>query len=194
MTIEKISSSTVKIVLSGAELSGYNMDFGMLDSDNPETKSLLISLLTAIENKVDIDLSSDRLFIEAFAANDGGCLLYISVIDHEKKPVQSKKIPAVIKIITEFDSLNHAIKLCRQLKAGYCGMLLGSQLYYNGKDVRLLIEMPSRYEKKLSKILLEYGKIIGTGEFACSATKEYFECIETFNALEKVSRLKPISH
>jgi len=160
------------------------MDFSMLDSANYKTKCMLASLIECVRSRVDIDLGSDRLFIEAFATGDEGCLLYISVVDGVPQVPQTRNTSSAI-IITEFPDFNTLIDLGKNfqtLKA------LKSQLYYKSNLFRLVTEISKADRKNAIRLLSEYGTVISSDELP--ATKEYFECVEEEQALEKISQLQ----
>lgn len=189
MIIEQISKSTVKVILSCNDMCDYQMDFNRLESNSFETRNMIISLLTKIQQKVDIDFSSDNLFIEAFSANDGGCLMYISIIEDNECRKTSKS--DFITITTEFDNFNTMIILCRQLLNNEIG-IFRSQLYFKDDIFRLIIKADIKFEKKIYNFLLEYGEIIGTGDYPYSVTKEYYQSVEKDEAIEKLAVLNII--
>ncbi|NLK71277.1 MAG: adaptor protein MecA [Clostridiales bacterium] len=191
MIIERISKSTVKVILSFNDMCDYQMDFSRLESNSLETKNMIISLLKKIQQKVDIDFSSDNLFIEAFSSNDGGCLMYISVIEDSDNVHEKANKPNLIALTTEFDDFNTMIILCRQLLNNDIE-IIRSQLYYKDDMFRLIIETSFESEKKIYNFLLEYGKIIGKGDFPYSITKEYYQCVENDKAIEKLAVLQTI--
>lgn len=191
MVIEQISKSTVKVILSSNDMCDYQMDFDMLESNNLETRNLIVSLLTKIQKNVDIDFSSDNLFIEAFSSKDGGCLMYISVIENTDNAYRKAIKSDFITITTEFDDFNTMIILCRQL-LNNDNKIVRSQLYFKENLFRLVIEISSKSEKKIYNFLLEYGKIIGKGDLPHSITKEYYQCIESDKAIEKLAVLQTI--
>lgn len=192
MTIEQISRSTVKVVLSKNELKSYDLNFSMLDSDSVETKAMLLTLLQNIQQKVDIDLASDRLYIEAFAAKDGGCFLYISVIDDEDNSLSNNsKKDVFVALTAEFDNFNNLIILCRHLQK-LSNDIVASQLYYHGLTMRLVLYADSNAECKICGLICEYGNFIGAGELYYSFTKEYFTCSEKYNAVSKLANLSTV--
>ena len=106
MIIRQISKSTVKVILSFNDMCDYQMDFSRLESLMKVLKQKHDYILKN-PAKVDIDFSSDNLFIEAFSSNDGGCLMYISVIEDSDNVHEKANKPNLIALTTEFDDFNY---------------------------------------------------------------------------------------
>jgi hypothetical protein len=58
------------------------------------------------------------------------------------------------------------------------------------KVFRLVIVINSSTEKKINYALNEFGKIVGKGEISNSVTKEYFKCVESKDAVNKLASLQ----
>ncbi len=163
----------------------YDINYERLDRKNPETKRLLIELLEAVRDEKNIDLSSEKLYVEAFPQNDGGCLLYISVLNDKLKP----KIELYSEIVCEISDICELLPLCSKLYKSYSHLLRSSELFFNEKTYRLIINTFSKSDIKLSTFLSEYGNLIGKGEVISASTREHFINIIDKDAVEKLSSL-----
>ena len=74
-----ISNSTIKIFLSNEEMVRYNIKFDDLNKEKYETKIFILNLINEIKKINNIDLSNEKLYIEAFEQSNGSCLIYISI-------------------------------------------------------------------------------------------------------------------
>ena len=185
MTIEVISTNTVKITLTEVDMLDYDINYERLDRKNPETKRLLIELLEAVREEKNIDLCSEKLYVEAFPQNDGGCLLYISILNDRLKP----KIELYSELVCEIDDLDSVIALCSRVYQSYSHLIRSSELYFNGKKYRLIINTFPKVDNKINNLLNEYGNETGKGELLSASTREHFEPILEKEAIERLSAL-----
>jgi len=185
LTIEIISTNTVKITLSEGDMLDYDINYERLDRKNPETKRLLIELLEAVRDEKNIDLCSEKLYVEAFPQNNGGCLLYISILNDRLKP----KVELYSELICEISDLNNLLPLCSRIFKGFSHIIRTSELYFDGKIYRLIINTLPKTDKKICNLLNEYGNLIGKGEIIGASTREHFDTIIEKDAIEKLSTL-----
>lgn len=103
MTIEKLSSLTLKITLNDYELNYFGLNFELLQNNDSCTKKLITYILDEIKNSLDISLFNEHLYIEAFSASQKKCILYISVINENCfiKKQSDKNYPEGIMVISE---------------------------------------------------------------------------------------------
>lgn len=84
MKIEIVDEKTIKVSLSKADMDSLNVCYDELDYKNPLTKKMIVSVLDIIKSRCDLNLSEEKLFIEAFPYIDGGCILYIRINSERK--------------------------------------------------------------------------------------------------------------
>lgn len=185
MTIDLISNNTLKISLSKKDMSEFNIDYDILDKKNPETQIFILNLIEIVKEKKDIDLCSEKLYIEAFPQVNGGCLLYLSVLNEIIK--EPKKI--YTGIVCETNSIMDLINICNKLY-NQCNYLIKiSKLYYLNGKYRLILYIYSDADKKINYLLDEYQIENNTNEILISFTKEHFAHIINKNAIETISQL-----
>lgn len=163
----------------------YDINYERLDRKNPETKRLLIELLEAVRDEKNIDLCSEKLYVEAFPQNDGGCLLYISILNDRLKP----KIELFSELVCEIEDINTLISLCARIYKNYSYLIRTSELYFDGKVYRLIINTFPKADSKINNLLNEYGSLVGKGEILSSSTREHFDQVVEKDAIEKLSQL-----
>lgn len=187
MLIEIISESTVKVTLSKSDMEDYAVSYEELDRKNPETRQLLLELIDIIEEEKSLDLCAEKLFVEAFPQSDGGCLLYISIIDSNLK----RKNNLYNEIVCTVPDTESLIALCKQLYQFYCHLFRKSELYRDSDSFRLIIHTFSKSDRKIRMLLSEYGTILGASPVLSELTREHGELILEDNAVERLSTLNP---
>lgn len=163
----------------------YAVSYEELDRRNPETRQLLMELIDLIEEEKSLDLCEEKLFVEAFPQNDGGCLLYISIIDSSLKH-KNNLYNEIICTVSDSESL---IALCRQLFRFCCHLFRKSELYSECDGFRLILHTFSKSDKKIRMILSEYGTILGTSHILSEMIREHGKLILEDNAVERLSSL-----
>lgn len=176
--------NTVKITLTEPDMLNYDIDYQTLDKKNPDTRRLLLELLETVRDEKDIDLTDEKLYVEVFPKNDGGCLLYISMLNSR---IRAKK-ELYSEIICEIEEKSDLITLCKGMFHSHSHLIRNSELYTANNRFRLIISTFSKAEGRLSHIICEYGSILGRGEIFAAATREHCEVIVEADAVEKLSK------
>lgn len=189
MQIEVIGGNTVKIILNEIDMCDYDICFERLSCKDPETKRLLVELLALVRAQKNIDLCTEKLYIEAFPRSDGGCMLYISPLTegspaHTVKPKSS----AFLGLICECDNLDTLTALALQLENRHRRLIHGSKLLTKDGRYRLILYTFSRIDDRLLSTVREFGRIIGKGEIACARTEELYSCIIGEQAVDMIVR------
>lgn len=185
MVIQIISSNTIKITLDGHDMDCYNVSFEKLDRANPETKHLLLDLIQYIQDEKKIDLSSERLFVEAFPKDDGGCLLYISVLSNSMKSTPDKN-SLYNSIICKMTSPQELIEISHQIYNNFNHILHNSELYFSDNTYILILHTFKKADKKMKIIINEYCEVISSNDLNTSLIKEYYDCLFPLNAIEEI--------
>lgn len=187
MLIEIISSNTIKVVLDEFDMSAYDISFDQLDRSSPETKKLLIDLIENINEEKNVNLTDERIFVEAFPKDDGGCLLYLSMLGNNIKiaPEKNSLYSSVVCKITNPETLR---MLASELYTLYSHITHNSELYYSDGNYHLILHTFKRADKNMRNFLNEYCEIVGTNETDCSYIREYSQCIFPINAIEDINK------
>lgn len=180
MIIELISSNTLKISLSKRDMSEFNIKYDILDKKNHETKLFLMNLIDIVKEQKDIDLCQEKLYVEAFPQTNGGCLLYLSVLNDV---IKSKK--DILSYITcDINSLLDLFTISQKAYKSYNYLIKKSELYNEKSNYRLIFYVYTETEKKIYRLLDEYNINYSTDEISVEYTKEYFSPVITRNAIE----------
>ena len=183
MQIDMLAGNTVKITLTPSDMTGYNISYEDISGKSRDTKLMLSKLIAAIREKNQIDLSGERLLVEAFPKNDGGCMLYISCLGSASKQTPSAKTQKPAKTRREYyiaqsDSLDDVAALCITLKKR--GANLQSSLYHcavSGKSVYRLCLCAAKIPPEIKGITAEFMQPLGKSETALCDTEEYFKLL-----------------
>ena len=180
-----ISNSTIKIFLSNDDMTFYNIKFDDLDKEKYETKVFILKLINEIKSINNIDLSNEKLYIEAFEQNNGSCILYISIKGEKFK----KKDAISSEIVYEFKSLSDVIIVSRILWKKLNHLCRESDFLCSDENYRLIIKAYGKVEEKIQNCMCEYGKKIGNDDISASVTREHYTMIIEKNAVELLSVL-----
>lgn len=185
MIIETISPTTVKITLKGSDMERFGLKYENLSKDSFETKLLLSSLISVVTAKGAMRFDSDRLFIEAFEQQDGGCIIYISSIP-ERAAVKLKAAPqntlsSFVTLETKnSEKLREAVS---ELSGEYSEFIKDSRLYSRSGAYRLVIETAGKQGKRFLKFSSDNSMSASAGEIPASVTEEHWNCLIPENAL-----------
>lgn len=180
-----ISNSTIKIFLSSEEMRFYNIKFDDLDKEKYETRRFILNLINEIKSLNNVDLSNEKLYIEAFEQNNGSCLLYISIKGEKFK----KKDNISSEIVYEFETLSDVIIASKILWKNMNHLFRESDFLCSNQNYRLIIKSYSKVKEKIRNCLCEYGKEIGTDDITASVTREHYTMVIQENAIELLSVL-----
>lgn len=180
-----ISNSTIKIFLSNEDMEFYNIKFDDLDKEKYETRLFILNLIDKIKNINNIDLSNEKLYIEAFEQNNGSCLLYISIKGEKFK----KKNNISSEIVYEFKTLSDVTIASKILWKNLSHLFRESDFLCSNENYRLIIKSYSKVREKIRNCLCEYGKEIGIDDISASVTREHYTMIIEKNAVELLSVL-----
>lgn len=185
MKYDALSRNTVKITLSEEDMKEYSLCAESIVRRSPETKAELTRLLKTM--KLFGESSPERLFLEAFPKNGGGCVLYVSNLEDETDAdfsffSEKGNIPLMCSI----KRLDALIRLCKGLKVFFPEA--GASVYRNGSFYVTVVEAPPKKAGRMLHFLSEYGEATADKSEIC-AIGEYAVLICSENTAEKFSRL-----
>ncbi len=180
-----ISNSTIKIFLSNEDMKIHNIKFDDLDKEKYETKLFILNLINEIKKINNIDLSNEKLYIEAFEQSNGNCLLYISIKGEKFK----KKDSISSEIVYEFNTLYDAILASKIIWKNSNHLFRESDFLCSNENYRLIIKSYSKVKEKIQNCLCEFGREIGIDDISASVTREHYTMIIEKNAVEILSVL-----
>lgn len=163
MKFDTLNRSTVKITLSEEDMREYSLYGKSLTKKNAETKRTLALFLK--KAKLFRGFNTERLFLEAFPSEKGGCVLYVSGLD---ETTESRK-QDISPLLCTVDGLDSFVKLCagvyRFFDAEY------SSAYAENGRYSLIVFAAAKQLPLVKRVMSEYGEVI-------SDTREIFRLYE----------------
>ena len=192
MRIEQIDRQTVKVILTQADMDGFDITYEEMDYKDPNTRRVILELLRRIKDEMAVDFSGGKLFVEAFPYLDGGCVLYICTItaEGERKPRSRNTNSFNTPLVFEFGELGMLTAACERLLLRYNHIILKSALYLYENKYRLLLYSYFKLDDKLVALVGEYGSYIGKGSIQSSFVREHAKCLIEANAVETLASLQ----
>ncbi|MGN0696020.1 MAG: adaptor protein MecA, partial [Oscillospiraceae bacterium] len=153
MHIELISKSTVKISLTASDLDSYGLNYDMIQTESPETRTLISDIINRLLLIKDIDLSREKLYIEVFSDKAGGCLMYISGA-RGKNLTESEIVPFpedCAEVLYFCRSIDELVRAAVEVKSLFGRSVTASSLYYSDEYFCLIISAVQDSRFKLAK-------------------------------------------
>ena len=177
MELIRISLDKIKISLSKAELDAYDLTVDSIDYGQGKTKEAFRELFVEARERTGFEADGEKVFVQIFRAKNGGCEIFISKIEKEKK--SEKRISAELFCFEELETL---ISACKTLiDIGFCKK---SDVYSENERLYLVLYSPCEIE---SACVSEYA------EKSALPTKEYinehFVTVRKNDAVAVLSKL-----
>ncbi|MEG0570484.1 MAG: adaptor protein MecA [Oscillospiraceae bacterium] len=191
MQIELIDENTVKVIISKSDMSDFKITYEEMDYKNVQTKKIISKAIEKIKSETALDITSSKLFVEAFPYIDGGCILYMNVIELKSQTIGTKKRYRTsfdTPIIYTFDNIDKVVNVSKRLIENYNHVILKSSLFFCKKKYYLLLYTYFKMDDKIGSALKEYGSFFGKGAIPSAIVKEHAkEIIETY-AIETLTK------
>ncbi len=191
MTIEKLSSLTVKVSVTDNELSHFELSFEQLENHDKNTRDLIAYALHEIRNHLGLNLYNEHLYIEAFSCSTCGCILYISVIDSSiyEEPPSGSLFPE--ELMFETGSEKTIIRFSGDLDKYFTDTHNSSKLFYNNNIFRLIYSINKDFDYDIAESIIDtaenYNIRYYTDRIAIAYTEEYYCCIIESDAVPKLA-------
>lgn len=193
MHIELIGKSTVKAALSEDDLNEYGLEFDMIESGSTATRRLLSDILDRLLLTKNIDLTSERLYIEVFPGRTGGVLMYISnskglnLSDRE-----SNNEDELIEAVFSESSIPQLISRAAGLDLRIGQYIRSSSLYCSDTSFELIIGLDRREIIKTLKKLKSCQDTVLSGGSGIRAAhiREHCTPVLTDSAIKKLISLQ----
>lgn len=179
MKIEKLSECSVKIILTGKDLSDYGIRYDSWDSQS--AAGFLLSVSDEIKEKTGADITSEKLYVEIFSRINS-CLIFVSFPPKSTRRIRKEQI---VCTFPDFESLK---SFCRKIYDEFPEMIYSDSLYYSPCTLRLIFEIPSEYLRFVENSAGE-GTVSEYDAVTRASTHEYYVCAESYNAVEKIVNL-----
>lgn len=186
LKIELLDEKTVKVLLSKLDMSNLNLTYDEMDYQKPDTKRIILHLIEKIKKEVKIDFSNGRLFIEAFPYADGGCILYVNIIDQVKKVTEKQKSSFLTPLIFSCDDVDILFKMSNAVFLKYDHIILKSTLHLLDGKYYLSLYTYFKMDDDIIKSVNEYGKFIGKGSILSAFLNEHAKKLIEDNAIKVI--------
>lgn len=192
MFYDALSRNTVKITLTEADMQAYSLKSDCISGKTAETKRILTRFLKKFQKESSFfsGCSPERLFLEAFPQESGGCVLYVSTLGTPGAPgseeVLPEKAPKARPLMCSTDSFDALARLCLGIVRFFGGC--STCLYKDGVIYRLVAVPPKGSASRLSQFMSEYGEVSDSPLEICS-TAEQGELICPKKAAEMLAQL-----
>ncbi len=139
MELIRISARKLKLMLTSADMSHFELDSKTMECDPAKTHHAFRRLLNELKEKTGFQVDHDRLAVQYFPSREGGCEMFISNLG-EESPDDTSETPTVKhgllphrapvritdcfhrELAYRFKSLAHLLLVCERLgKLGYIG-------------------------------------------------------------------------
>ena len=184
MYYDSLSNNTVKITLTSKDMENYRIRSESLRSRSAESKRNLTCFLKKFQSESSLfpDHKAERLFLEAFPSDDGGCVMYVSTLGSDLTAPGPVKKTQTVMFTTR--SLDDAAKLCLCIK----GKVRSSSLYRLGDFYCLIFGLSPDLSVTVEHLIEEYGSL-SDDSTDIAYTREHGETICRANAVKILSGL-----
>lgn len=203
MKFEKINEKKLRITYSVRELEGRNIDPKALVSNSEEAENLILDMVESIEDRFGVDISSNKLMIEASSTPENEFVVTITDLEEEDKNyaenIVNKKLlklkqqkEALEKcpeknVIVRFESLEDAVSFAYAVS----GLISEKSELYKLKNEYYLNIMPSGKQfldkTSLLRISSDFGSYVSNAGVYEGYLREHAKKILAKNAIKKLS-------
>lgn len=185
LKIEPLDRQTIKIVLSKSDMQQMSIEFEQMDYSQPATKRMIMQLLQQARDETNLDFTKGKLLIEAFPTPDGGCVLYLNLIQRSYSTNKNNRgfnTPLIFKI----QNLDQLCIVSKKLYQNYHHLILKSTLYSENNQYILMVYSYYKLDDKLIAIINEHGSLVGKGEIKSRLIEEHTHLIVKNKAIETI--------
>lgn len=190
--VKIVSPQENKIVveLTLADMTELDITYEEMDYGNIETRRVIWTILDRARHTLCRDIDpSGKMLIESVPTPDGGCVLYITVLEMQAHTFGCRGILRIHKERTRFtyafDSLGDLTACAARLRENAAYACKSSLFLLNGK-YRLSVqsELPPR---RVRTLLSEYGTPCPDGELPDAFLREHGKLLAEDDAIEKLT-------
>ena len=119
MELIRISDKKIKISLTSAELEDYELTAEMISGSDKRSKKAFRELLVHAKETADFDADGEKVFVQIFRSDGGGCEIFVSLITDKSGASERKRRDGAFT----FSGMKDLLSSCRALKRmGYGGV------------------------------------------------------------------------
>ncbi len=90
MELIQISDSKLKIMLSDADMARFSLDAYDMDYSRSETRRAFRQMLDSVRDQSGFDTCGERIFVQVYPSNDGGCEVFVTKLGTGKGDTEVK--------------------------------------------------------------------------------------------------------
>ncbi len=188
LKIDKINNKTIKITLSDIDMQKLKITYDEMDYCKPETKKAISQIIKVIKPQIQVDPSENKLYVEAFPNGDGGCFLFVNVIDAKQPELKKSSTSFDTPLVFEFINLDMLTDCCITLQKLYNHVVIKSALYTLSGRYQLLLYTYCKMDDELKNFLSEHSVFINKGAIAAALTMEHFDVVIETGAIEIICK------
>ncbi len=187
MIIKAQTDKKISIELTKDDMVQLDITYEELDYSNIETRRVLWTLLDEAGHRLGRSISlSNQMLIEAVPSDDGGCVLYFTVVDDENSDISASGSGVWNpKTVCQSDSIDNIGALSKALYGADC--VLHSELYTDGSRYRLIISAKPTYFEKIRTVAGEYCEVCCPE--AAAVTNEHWKMLASPDAIGLLTAL-----
>ena len=190
MKIEAPQENRIVVELTRADMSELDITYEEMDYSNIETRRVIWTILDRARTVLCRDIDpSEKMLIETVPTEDGGCVLYFTVLGRAIRlagthgGMRMRKDRA--SFAYTFRSLSDLTACAARLRS-VCQSPLSSDLYRIGETycLRVQTDLPCRSVRAL---LSEYGERCADGAMQSAYLREHGDLLAEGDAVEKLT-------
>lgn len=188
MNIKAQTDNKISIELTKEDMINLDITYDELDYSNVETRRVLWTLLDEAGHILGRNISlANKMLIEAVPDENGGCILYFTVVDDEFDCDNEIKVTGRMKTRTvcQSDDIENVGALAKVLYGMDC--VTRSELYSDGKNYRLIISSKPACSEKTKTVANEFCDICNSTSAA--VTYEHWKLLASPDAIGVLAAL-----
>lgn len=180
----------IVIELTNADMTELDITYEEMDYGNIETRRVIWTVLDRARHALSRDIDpSGKMLIETVPAPDGGCVLYITVLQVQTHALGCRSFLRIHKERTRFtyafDSLGDLTACAMRLREDAAEPCKSSLFLLDGQyRLSICSELPPRRVKAL---LAEYGTPCADGAMPDAFLREHGKLLAEDDAIEKLT-------
>lgn len=148
----------------------------------------LCRLLDAVSSQTGFDYDGKKLFIEAYASAQGGCVLLFTAL-REARTRYRIKTDSLSPYLFAFEGPDALFAGARAVFCSLSHRVLCSSLYYTRAGIFVLSLRPLDAPQSLAvQLMREFGRIVGRGAATEAVVREHAKALREGDAIEVLSR------
>ena len=163
MELIVISDTRMKIMLTSAELTEYDLDMSSLECMNGYVKEKLYCILEDAKKAAGIESETQKSLVQVFPSRDGGCEMYVtrylSLFDTDEGAsdveMQQKQNAPSKRTVYRFYDIKTLLSACKALKQK--GRAPTSDAYVSADNTAFYLIIKESNRRDASALMLEFA-------------------------------------